>query len=335
MPNSAYLLRDLLKEVSRSFYLTLRILPRSIRPQIGLAYLVARATDTVADTELVSIDERLGVLQRLRERILGKTREPLDLSSFLKVGAAENASERVLLEHTEDVLSLLASFNPGDQQRIKEVLNTIVSGQELDLTRFGAASATNIVAIRTDEELDDYTYRVAGCVGEFWTRMCLVHLFARCRLDEPRLLRDGVRFGKGLQLVNVLRDLPRDLRQGRCYLPADELVKVGLKAMDLLDPVNESRVRSVYDGWVGCAQAHLAAGWQYTNALPRNHLRIRLACAWPILIGNKTLSALARQPILDPSRPVKISRADVRRIIRKSVLFYPFSTRWQGLFTSP
>ena len=56
----------LLKETSRSFYLTLRVLPKAIRPQIGLAYLLARTTDTIADTELVPIEQRLDALKRLR-----------------------------------------------------------------------------------------------------------------------------------------------------------------------------------------------------------------------------------------------------------------------------
>src|SRR5690349_13590550 len=158
MAHSAYLLRDLLKEVSRSFYLTLRVLPGSIRPQIGLAYLLARANDTVADTELVSVDERLAVLRRLRERSLGATTERLDLTRFLTTQPQENPSERVLLERIEDALGLLASFDAADQQRIKDVLSTIIGGQELDLTRFGAASVKNIIALQTGEELDDYTY---------------------------------------------------------------------------------------------------------------------------------------------------------------------------------
>ena len=55
--DAAPLLTTLLKQVSRSFYTTLWILPRSVRSQISLAYLLARATDTIADTEL-----RVGLL---------------------------------------------------------------------------------------------------------------------------------------------------------------------------------------------------------------------------------------------------------------------------------
>src|SRR4029453_269706 len=102
-----------------------------------------------------------------------------------------------------------------DQLRIRKVIDINTSGQELDLKRFAGATANQIKALQSDEELDDYTYRVAGCVGEFWTEMCRAHSFPECPLDERVLLRNAVRFGKGLQLVNILRDFPSDLRQGR------------------------------------------------------------------------------------------------------------------------
>ena len=65
---SSAALNDLLKKVSRSFYLTLHVLPGTVRPQIGLAYLLARATDTVADTDVIPVEERLTTLRRLAER---------------------------------------------------------------------------------------------------------------------------------------------------------------------------------------------------------------------------------------------------------------------------
>ena len=76
---SSATLNDLLKRVSRSFYLTLRVLPGAVRPQIALAYMLARATDTVADTDLIPVEERLATLRRLRERISGESAKPLDL----------------------------------------------------------------------------------------------------------------------------------------------------------------------------------------------------------------------------------------------------------------
>lgn len=323
------LLTTLLKEVSRSFYLTLRVLPGAIRSQIGLAYLLARATDTIADTELVPIDQRLQALQLLREHILGAGPRPLDFGELARHQGAP--AERVLLEEVETALALLRSLPADDLARVQQVLDIITSGQELDLRRFGGASARQVTALDRDSDLDDYTYRVAGCVGEFWTRMCRAHLFPNARLDDVALLADGVRFGKGLQLVNILRDLPKDLRQGRCYLPAEALARHGLKPADLLSPDNQSRVRPVYDDWLARAEDHLRAGWRYTNALPRNSVRVRLACAWPILIGIETLRKLRHGNVLDPDQRIKISRREVRRILWCSVLKYPFDGAWRGM----
>jgi farnesyl-diphosphate farnesyltransferase len=327
---AASILSSSLKEVSRSFYLTMRVLPSSIRPQISLAYLLARTTDTVADTEIVPLDQRLQALHALRERILGSSRAPLDFGELARHQGSP--AERALLERSDEALAILASFNQVDQQLIREVLTTITSGQELDLRRFAGASAQRIVALQTEEDLDDYTYRVAGCVGEFWTKICRSHLFPRARLDDKSLLENAVRFGKGLQLINILRDLPTDLRRGRCYLPARSLADAGLSPGDLLEPGNEPKFRPLYARHLAQTEGHLSAGWTYTNALPRRCVRVRLACAWPILIGMQTLGKLRTGNVLDPQHRIKISRPEVKRLMLRSILCYPWPPAWRGLF---
>jgi len=127
----------LLRETSRSFYLTLRVLPPAVRPQIGLAYLLARATDTIADTELVPVEERLAALAALRGRIVGEHRDPLDLSRLAASQTGKGSDgERRLLQRVEAAVELLAQAGSADQALIREVLATITSGQELDLRRF-------------------------------------------------------------------------------------------------------------------------------------------------------------------------------------------------------
>lgn len=336
MRTATPLLTDLLKAVSRSFYLTLRVLPAAVRPQIGLAYLLARTTDTIADTELVPVPDRLTALDDLRQSIAGHRQTPvafhaLALAQPAAPGGGTNA-ERILLERAAEIVSLLDNFTAADQRLIRDVLSVITSGQQLDLERFGAASPGRLVALNTATELDDYTYRVAGCVGEFWTRICRAHLFPRADLDEASLLRDGVRFGKGLQLVNILRDLPKDLRMGRCYLPSAQLAQAGLAPGDLLDPANYSRLRPVYEALLDQSKAHLQAGWDYTNTLPRSCIRVRLACAWPVLLGVRTLARLRVENPLNADRRIKVTRAEVRQIMLATVVHYPFPGAWRGLF---
>jgi farnesyl-diphosphate farnesyltransferase len=373
---SEELLTDLLKQVSRSFYLTLRVLPMAVRPQIGLAYLLARTTDTIADTEILPPQERLNALGLLRARIFDQKSEVLNFSNLAQHQGS--SAERSLLEQVGQSLALLATLSEEDRSLVRQVIDTITSGQELDLLRFNtsaltpalspaerenmatpvanpthpdsaqrgnkehpllgeragvrAGQPTNIIALQTDAELDDYTYRVAGCVGEFWTKMCRAHLFPEAKLDDLQLLRDGVRFGKGLQLVNILRDLPRDLQQGRCYIPAESLTAAGLSPADLLDPRTEQRFRPIYDALLDRAEAHLAAGWNYTNSLPGSQYRVRLACALPVLIGVRTLERLRRGRILDNRRRIKVSRGEVNDLLLRTLVHLPCPTLFRDLW---
>jgi len=320
-------LNDLLKATSRSFYLTLRVLPAAVRPQIGLAYLLARTSDTIADTEIVPLDQRLGALQQLRERILGQSSAPLNFNELaMQQGSA---AEKLLLEKVEDSVALLQTLSPADLKLVRDVLATITSGQELDLRRFEKASAEKIVALETAGELDDYTWRVAGCVGEFWTRICRAHLFPHARLDEKQFVMDGIRFGKGLQLVNILRDLPADLKKGRCYLPMEKLEPAKLFPEILLSPANEAKFLPVFHRYLDEAESHLRAAWNYTNTLPFGQFRVRLACAWPVLIGVRTIEKLRAANVIELRQRVKVSRGEVRGILLRSVLTCPFPGAWR------
>jgi len=140
-------LNNLLRVTSRSFYLTLRVLPARVRPQIGLAYLLARTTDTIADTEIVPPAQRLDALQNLRDRILGQNSAPLDFGELAQQQASP--AEKLLLEKTSDSLALLQTLSPGDLKLVREVLVAITSGQELDLRRFANATNGKIIPLET------------------------------------------------------------------------------------------------------------------------------------------------------------------------------------------
>ena len=337
---------ELLQATARTFYLTLRVLPARVRPQIGLAYLLARTTDTIADTEIVPLAQRLDALHQLRERILGRSAVPLVFGDLARQQGSP--AEKLLLEKVEDSLAALRRFSAGDQQLIQEVLSTITSGQELDLRRFAvrAGGAQGLGQVRTDDdfsqhpvialktaaELDDYTYRVAGCVGEFWTKLCRAHLFPTAKLDEAQFVADGIRFGQGLQLVNILRDLPADLENGRCYLPLEQLTPAKLTPENLLQPEQEASFLPLFRAQLARAEAHLAAGWRYTNTLPFGQFRVRLACAWPILLGAKTIAKLRAVQVAGLRRRVKVSRGEVYALLAHSLLACPFPFWWRKLY---
>lgn len=324
---------DLLREVSRSFYLTLRVLPPTVRRPIGLAYLLARATDTVADASSLPVIERRRVLVALRERILESRMPTPGLAAFHAEVPGITPGEGRLMARLPEALEALDQSQVWEKEPIRTVLETISGGQILDLDRFGNVSPGHgAVALPDAAALDDYTYRVAGCVGEFWTRICRHRLFPGAVIDDEAFLADGIRLGKGLQLINILRDLPRDLEAGRCYLPLDELARVGLDPASLRDPSQEHRLRPVYDAWMRRAEDHMAAGWEYVRRIPAGQVRVRLACAWPILIGLRTLQRLREPGVLDPARRVKVPRSEVRALLWSTIWRLPSKRLWDGLF---
>jgi farnesyl-diphosphate farnesyltransferase len=313
------LLGDLLRQVSRSFYLSLAILPRPLREPIGLAYLLARAADTVADTRLIARPERIGHLETLRRAYAGSRAEVASVGGACAPHQA-HAAERRLLERVDAAVAAVGALPSADQARVRAVLTTLTEGMLFDLARFPGEDARGLAALDTLDELDRYTYLVAGCVGEFWTDLHLAHRPRLAGWDPAAMRAIGVRFGKALQMTNVLRDVPSDLAQGRCYLPARELAGLGLTPADVLTPDGAARARPLLARLLRIALAHYDAAWRYTLAIPRREWRMRLACAWPLLIGQATLETLAVHPNPLAAAPVKISRAAVRAILAGSTI---------------
>jgi len=327
MAVSDELLGPILHKVSRAFSLSLRVLPAAVRPQISLAYLLARITDTIADTDLVPPEKRMEKLRQFRTRIRSAGAPPVDFSHLAREQNTE--AERMLLQHSGEAIALLDQTDAADRGKIQLVLETITRVQEQDLTRFGDDG--EVRALETADDLDDYAYRVAGCVGEFWTHLTRAHCFPRAELDERRFIDNAIRFGKGLQLVNILRDLPRDLANGRCYLPAVDLAVAGLQPADLRDPKNWPQLHPVFTQWLETAADHLAAGWHYTLQIPHEQYRLRLASAWPILMGSRTLDLVRAANPLQPEPRLKISRATVRGILWSTLWRMPFRGPWRRL----
>jgi farnesyl-diphosphate farnesyltransferase len=324
MPNPAraFLLGPLLKGVSRSFYLTLRILPAGMRDPIGLAYLLARAADTIADTSLIAPAQRLELLLSLRAQVNGAADEgALTGRMAAQVASQQTQSdEKILLESLGAAIAAISGLNEADREPVREIVSTLTKGMEFDLRTFPDESSGQIGALREWDELDQYTYLVAGCVGEFWTRMTYAHFPGTLKEKPETMLARGVRFGKALQMTNVLRDCARDLRIGRCYLPVTMLVRFGLTPQDLMLPANSVRARPLLFELVGKSLEHFREAVQYTLAIPAFAIRLRLACLWPILIGLETLLLLVyNDDWLDPAKVSRIERSKVYRVIARSV----------------
>lgn len=268
--------KQLLKGVSRSFYLTLRMLPGEMRGAAGLGYLLARTSDTLADTESVPADARLLYLDWFDRSVVGNEEPPRWPVSLLNAPA--DPRERRLLESTEGLLEMLDALPSLEAELVREVVAIIIGGQRLDLERFSGADAENPVALADDAALNDYTWRVAGCVGAFWTKLGFLTLGDRFSIEpESQLVEWGITYGKGLQLVNILRDFPADLANGRCYLPGS-------------DVHDTDALVQAHRFWVERAVGKVDAGFTYAKALRSR--RLRAATVLPAMIARETLDRL-------------------------------------------
>lgn len=298
---------------------------------MGLSYLFARAADTIADTDAVARSRRLLALRRFRAQF---AEDRVDWEGIRAIQAellphqAESA-ERRLLERLEDCFLVYQAFSPEDRRRIRALMGTLPNGMEMDLTLFPGDTAKELTALRTMADLDRYIYYVAGCVGEFWTEMMCAHRPALGGWNRAEMGRIGIRFGKGLQLTNLLKDLARDLHRGRCYLPEELLREAGLAPQDLLVHTSLSVLRPVLLKLVRIALEHLDQGWLYTMAIPRREVRLRLACMWPILFAGATLQRVSASPaLLDPSVNVKMPKGQVYRLMALTTLTAANGSLW-------
>jgi farnesyl-diphosphate farnesyltransferase len=285
---------------------------------------LARATDTIADTPEPPAEVRTEALRNLARAIQGGA--SIETAASIRDSFAplqSNEAERALIDALPAALEWLELLDDRDRREVREVLKKINQGQMLDLERFGAGPG--IKSLPAASDLDEYTYLVAGCVGEFWTRICFAHVKNFSDRTESEMLTLAVQYGKGLQLINILRDLGSDLRAGRCYLPADELHSLGLTPDEIL--ANPARVEPIMRQWCEKAKRGMAAGIDYACAI--NQHRVRFATALPALIGGCTLSLMREAGAEAFGRTVKVPRAEVRKIMLSAALSFasPVSLR--------
>jgi 15-cis-phytoene synthase len=180
---------------ARSFYVAFRLLPRARRQSMYALYAFMRHTDDLADGA-GSVAEK--------ERALRLWRTELD---------AALAGEPVAWP------GLLALADSVSRWGIPHpLLCAVIDGVSMDVRPRLFASF---------DELADYCYHVASVVG-----LCCIHIWGY-QSDGGRAERLAEACGIALQLTNILRDVREDARNGRVYLPQDELARFGVEPHEL------------------------------------------------------------------------------------------------------
>jgi len=218
----------MLQETSRTFALSIPLLPEPLREEVSVAYLLFRIADTLEDETAMPAAERASALGL----VASAAGEPETFSET--IGAALDAMDiptdhegyARLMSNTGTVLAAFDRLGSGARATIASHLARTCRGMSEHIARGEVPGSVR--------ELRDYCYTVAGIVGDLLTDLfvmsCPMSADQRERLSELAPL-----FGEALQLVNILRDENDDADSDRRYVPdgAERIELVGLAASDL------------------------------------------------------------------------------------------------------
>ncbi|MEK7486376.1 MAG: phytoene/squalene synthase family protein [Planctomycetota bacterium] len=323
-------LKKILKQHSRSFYLSLQILPSSLRFPISLAYLLARMADTIADTSLVPRELRIETLQRFSQAVQHSGRFKWLQNDFSP--EKFSLSEVQLLQQSDSAIALLPELGEKNCGLVQKIVRTLIQGMIQNLNDFPGENRSEIFSLKNNKHLEEYCYYAAGCVGEFWTAISFQKVPKLRSRNFEKMQQWGKAFGEGLQLINILQDIPRDLDSGRCYLPEAELKKLEVFVQNL--NATPEKIKPLLNEMMQEAEKKLKQGILYVESIPHGEIRLRLACAWPLLIGLKTLQKLRREEnLILPPQKIKISRQEVYQILGKTLFLFPIPRGSRFCFT--
>lgn len=326
---SAYML----SQVSRTFALNINVLGGAARRSVLLAYLYMRMADTVEDDPDLSTSEKQALLDLFSQAFSGTHDWLLCIRKFQdSLPSAWHASEDpnlFLCVHAEWSLSLLFSFKPAVIGSVCESVREMCNGMGEFALRQEQRRA-GWFTLDSVADLDRYCYYVAGLVGNMLCDLFRSHSLWIGAARYRKMREYSVSFGLGLQITNIIKDIAEDSTRKVCFIPESLCREQGIATSPELfsrhahDPAR----RAVVQAMVQKAWSHLDDSIRYTLLIPVTEPRIRLFCLWPLFMAAETLRAIGDgEALFDPARKVKITRADVKRIVRDTSLHF-WSKKW-------
>ena len=322
-------LDKILKHTSRTLYLSVKILPSDIRPAFSVAYLLCRYADTIADSAKLPLPRKIHWVTRFPEIIRSiKTDEQEQLVKELS-GKSTDPYENALIQQLGDCKQALRSISFAFRPLVYEVVKSVCEGMLIDFKTFPTGPKDEFaVSFAEGKDLINYCHLMGGKPGLFWSK--LIYLSLPVAMERDEFFTRAEYIGEALQIVNILRDLPQDLRRGRCYIPATDLQQYRLTTKDLLLTRNSARFKPIRRKWIHWGKNRLEKALEYYQAIPKSAWRVRAAVAWPILWTADTFAKIDNTiDLLNPTKRVKISR----KTIYFTLLVTPFFLVSNRLFS--
>jgi farnesyl-diphosphate farnesyltransferase len=301
--------------VSRTFALSIKKLPQTLREAVGLAYLLFRVSDCLEDHPGMGAERKVNLLEIWERVLLG--REPAGLFVSKISDLDSNDPEVYVAQHAESLIKTLDSM-PSE---LGEFIRARCGRSTLGMARWQRQGPH----IDTVDELDDYMHQVAGRVGYLMTDIYTWY-YPQLREKKEAMLPISRQVGLGLQTVNVIRGLRKDQDRGWVFFPLELLTSVGINRQQFFEREFEREALQALNLLIQKAQGHLNHGLIYIAAFPFYLYRARMANIWPLCFALKTLAISRDNPEVIRGQ-VKISRRDVREIMQATSVF-GLSDRW-------
>jgi farnesyl-diphosphate farnesyltransferase len=306
---------EMVRQVSRTFALSIEQLPDALREAVSIAYLMFRVSDGIEDHALMSPERKISLLESWAA-ILEDDKDGSTLTEAVR-DLDESDPEVEVIQNTPLVLSWLRELPPAFQEPIIHH----VQATSLGMARWQAHGPF----VEDEPALDDYMHEVAGRVGYLVTD--LFSLFSpRIQEHKEVLMPLSRECGLALQTVNVIRGICKDYERGWVFIPQSYLVSVGLSRDTLLEPKANNKALALVAMLADKADRHLENGLRFVTTFPRYEHGIRLALMWPFFFAVRTLAISRNNPDVLRSE-AKMTRSEVQKIVAETKLF-GWSNRW-------
>lgn len=299
----------ILPGVSRTFALTIPVLPPRLAVVMTNAYLLCRIADTIEDDVGLDNDQKSAFHARFVAVVRGDEQaEPFasDLAPLLS--ARSLPAERDLVAKSAAVIRVTHGFTSAERAALTRCVAIMCQGMP-EFQRHKTLRGLANVA-----ELARYCYYVAGVVGEMCTELFCLHT-PELEPHRERMMRLAVSFGQGLQMTNILKDIWDDRQAGACWLPRSVFAD-GRFDLERLEELHTSaEFRNGLGELIGIGHAHLRNALEYTCMIPKREVGIRRFCLWAIGLAVLTLRKVHRHPTFRSASDVKVSRRTVKATV--------------------
>jgi farnesyl-diphosphate farnesyltransferase len=237
-----------LKLTSRTFYIPIKLLKPTLRKTVGAAYLCMRAIDEIEDHETMDAKIKIDLLR--------------STSELLQTDTFDREAYEVLTEPYQEQLPEVTLRLADWMEICPDEITPKVMASTSEMAAGMAKWVERDFVVNTKEDLDEYTYYVAGLVGAMLSDIW--RWYDGTETDYELALG----YGRGLQAVNMLRNQEEDKERGVSFIP---------------------------DGWTrddmfDYAWGNLGKADEYMKELETKN--IILFCKIPLALAKKTLSAM-------------------------------------------